>query len=378
MDPQFDGVIFQSAPEEIARRLRRNFPALVVLDVREVSDFIDGRLPGSIPTPNGLEPGVEVLVVGADSADHRVRAASRELLKAGHRVSELAGGIRGWRALDLPIEKGSFDRRTSSDGSGSRRSTPDAETPDVVAATDHGPRATDHERQSDRDTDELLTKNDRQPDAANRPTLFWDVDTQIDFMHPDGELYVPEAETLLDNLVALSRAADEHGLPVLASADDHEPDDAEISDEPDFETTYPPHCMRGTEGVERVEATHRAWTLDVGHEPVAYERLKGSVTDGRPQILVHKKRFDVFTNPNVEPLLRALDPGRIVIYGVALDVCNKAAVEGLLDRGYTNLTLVTDATRPIRKEVEQELLRSWKDRGVELATTAEVVESVGG
>lgn len=372
MDPQFDGVIFHSAPEEIARRLRRNFPALVVLDVRELSDFIDGRLPGAIPTPNGLEPGVEVLVVGADSTDPRVRAASRELLKAGHRVSELAGGIRGWRALDLPLEQGSFDSRSRTDGSGSRRSA----EPEAADTADEAAPQTSGDSPGDRETEELPTTDGPRADAAGRATLFWDVDTQVDFMHPDGRLYVPEAETLLDNLVALSRAADEHGLPVLASADDHEPDDAEISDNPDFENTYPPHCMRGTEGVERVEVTGRAWTLEVGHEPRAYEQLKASVTDGRPQILVHKKRFDVFTNPNVEPLLKALDPGRIVIYGVALDVCNKAAVEGLLDRGYTDLTVVTDATKPIRKEVEEELLQSWKDRGVELATTAEVVEGL--
>jgi nicotinamidase/pyrazinamidase len=27
--------------------------------------------------------------------------------------------------------------------------------------------------------------------------LFWDVDTQYDFMLPEGRLYVPEAETLI-------------------------------------------------------------------------------------------------------------------------------------------------------------------------------------
>jgi len=41
----------------------------------------------------------------------------------------------------------------------------------------------------------------------------------------------------------------------VASADDHELTDPEISDEPDFEYTYPPHCLRGTPGAERVPET---------------------------------------------------------------------------------------------------------------------------
>jgi nicotinamidase-related amidase len=30
--------------------------------------------------------------------------------------------------------------------------------------------------------------------------LFWDVDTQFDFMHPADKLYVPGAETIISNL----------------------------------------------------------------------------------------------------------------------------------------------------------------------------------
>ncbi len=343
MDPHFDGVIFQPSAEEIARRLSRDFPPLAILDVRQLSTFVEGRVPGSVPTSNTLPSGVEVLVVGENGSDPRVRAASRELLGNGRRVSELAGGIQAWKTLGLPLETGAFEAQS------------------VVRDAPPAPQPVDPE-----------------PSTQQKRTLFWDVDTQVDFMQPDGKLYVPKAETLLNNLATLSRVADTHGIPVLASADDHEESDPEISDEPDFANTYPPHCMRGTEGAKRIGATQRKWTAEIGHAPLDVEQLQQIAGANRPQVLVHKKQFDVFTNPNVEPLLKALDPGRIVIYGVALDVCNKAAVEGLLDRGYTSLTVVTDATKPIRKEVEAELLASWQERGVKLATTAEVAESVSG
>ena len=78
--------------------------------------------------------------------------------------------------------------------------------------------------------------------------ILWDVDTQVDFMLPEGKLYVPGAEETIpamERLVAAARAA---GVVHVASADDHELTDPELSDAPDFLDTYPPHCLRGTSG----------------------------------------------------------------------------------------------------------------------------------
>ncbi|PYO80484.1 MAG: hypothetical protein DMD67_00350 [Gemmatimonadetes bacterium] len=92
-------------------------------------------------------------------------------------------------------------------------------------------------------------------------------------------------------------------------------------------------------------------------------------------ILFHKHRFDVFTNPNVGVVLDVLAPDDIVLYGVATDVCDKAAVEGLLERRpRTRLFVVTDAVRGIDKDVSEQLLKDWGDEGVRLVRTKEVVE----
>ncbi len=204
------------------------------------------------------------------------------------------------------------------------------------------------------------------------PLLFWDVDTQIDFMRSDGKLYVPEAETLDVNLSRLTEAARLHGVPIVASADDHTPEDAEISDDPDFDTTYPPHCMHGTEGAEKIDATRLSDALEVGHEPVSALGMETRLTDV-PEVLILKRTVNVFDNPNTEAVLRHFDPERIVVYGVALDICNRHAVEGLWQRGYRNLALVTDATRPIDTEAGDRLQREWEERGIDLVTTSDVV-----
>ncbi len=38
-------------------------------------------------------------------------------------------------------------------------------------------------------------------------TVFFDVDTQIDFLYPSGALYVPGAEAIVDRVAALNRWA---------------------------------------------------------------------------------------------------------------------------------------------------------------------------
>jgi len=64
----------------------------------------------------------------------------------------------------------------------------------------------------------------------------------------------------------------------------------------------------------------------------------------------------------------------VVLYGVALDVCDKYAIEGLLERRpHTRLFAVTDAMKPIDRDVAEHLLKEWGEEGVRLVKTSEVV-----
>src|SRR3989441_12785105 len=85
--------------------------------------------------------------------------------------------------------------------------------------------------------------------------IFWDVDTQYDFMKADGKLFVPDADHIIGNLKRLTDYAHAHGIRIVASADDHVAGHPEISDTPDWKTTFPPHCMRGTPGQKRIPET---------------------------------------------------------------------------------------------------------------------------
>jgi len=205
--------------------------------------------------------------------------------------------------------------------------------------------------------------------------IFWDVDTQYDFMKADGKLYVPEAEHIIPNLKQLTDYAHGHGIRIVASADDHVMSDPEISERPDWKSTFPPHCMRGTPGQRKIPETALRDPLVIEPAPSDAQALADRLRGHRGDILFLKQRFDVFSNENVTLALDVLDPEDIVLFGVATDVCDKAAVEGLLQRRpHTRLFVVTDAIRGIDRDASEHLLREWGDEGVRLVRTKEVVE----
>ena len=200
-------------------------------------------------------------------------------------------------------------------------------------------------------------------------TVLWDVDTQVDFMLPDGKLYVPGAEETVQAMKRLVDAARDAGIVHVASADDHELADEEISDEPDYRLTYPPHCLRGTRGARKIAETEQEDPV-----PITFEPLPERYFAGR-EFLLLKKSFDVFTNPNTDRLLERLDPDEIVVFGVATDVCDDAAIRAFLDRGRA-VRFVEDAARGLDEGRVAACTTAWRERGVEFSTADEVVASL--
>jgi nicotinamidase/pyrazinamidase len=195
--------------------------------------------------------------------------------------------------------------------------------------------------------------------------VLWDVDTQFDFMYPHGKLYVPGAVHTIPAMQRLVDAARASGIVHVASADDHELTDAEIADEPDFLNTYPPHCLRGTRGALKIPETEQEDPV-----PLTLELLPERYLEGR-EFLILTKTFDVFTNPNTDVLLDRLDPDEVVVFGVATDVCDDAAIRGLLARG-RKVTFVEDAARGLDEERAAICSAFWRENGVEF-TTSEVI-----
>ena len=163
--------------------------------------------------------------------------------------------------------------------------------------------------------------------------LFWDVDTQVDFMHPDGKLYVPGAEQVIPQIQRLNAWAARHGVLVLSSVDAHQLTDPEF-------TEYPPHCLAGTAGQQKVQGTVLARHFVVPNKKI---NIPPDISSFE-QIIVEKQATDVFTNPNADALLKTLGQRRVVLYGVVTEICVEKAARGLISRGY-HVDVVEDATR---------------------------------
>lgn len=204
-------------------------------------------------------------------------------------------------------------------------------------------------------------------------TIFWDVDTQVDFIHPDGLLAVPGAVDVVPVLARLTDFAHASGIRIVATADDHDLGHAEITTaaQADWRTTFPPHCMRGTPGQRKITATalHDRLLLEPVHPDADVIRMIG---EHPGDFLLHKPGLDVFEwNPHAAAVLTALAPENVVIYGVATDFCVSAAVAGLrrLLPG-ADLVVVQDGIAAIDAPAGIALCNRWRQDGIRMSDSA--------
>lgn len=171
------------------------------------------------------------------------------------------------------------------------------------------------------------------------------VDTQWDFMHPNGALSVAGADALVPAAEAfLASLTPKDTAGVLFTFDTHEPEVYARSAEAE---QFPPHCVKGSHGWANV--------------------LEPELVDAAiPVYRIEKGVFDMWAEDGL--LLRdAQDPSvtyerdafferlkervpAVTVIGVAADYCVKWAVEGLLARGF-EVTVPDALTRGIARQI---------------------------
>jgi nicotinamidase/pyrazinamidase len=190
-------------------------------------------------------------------------------------------------------------------------------------------------------------------------TVFFDIDSQLDFLYPAGALYVPHAERIVPAIARLNRFAAAHGIPVVSTTDAHAENDPEFA-------VWPPHCIAGTWGQRKAEAT----LLD--GRIVIPNRDCEIALDGAPQIVVEKQTVDVCLAPNFDRVVERLNADRYVVYGVVTEICVLYAARGLLKTGKP-VTVVTDAVEALTAEASARALEEVRASGGRLATAGEIV-----
>ncbi len=195
------------------------------------------------------------------------------------------------------------------------------------------------------------------------PVAFVDVDTQKDFMYPEGALYVKGAEKTIPKLKTLIQLALQERIPIISSVDAHTERDEEFGQ-------FPPHCMRGTEGQEKIPETTVPGFIILPNRPYQGDML--ALFDRYDQVIVEKSTLDLFTNCNADSLVENIFADQFVVFGVATDYCVKFAVLGLLERG-KHVTLVSDAVRPVDPAAGKAAVAEMVKKGARRASAAEII-----
>jgi nicotinamidase/pyrazinamidase len=204
----------------------------------------------------------------------------------------------------------------------------------------------------------------------SRSVIFWDVDTQADFMLPGGKLYVPGAEKLIPNLKRLTDAARQGRVFIIGDACTHAPDD------PEFER-FPPHCVRGTPGAEIIPETRAENILVIPNRVGAAIPAELSPFQ---QVILEKQTLDVFDNPNTEKLLERVADftdanAELFVFGVVTEYCVRLAAKGLLKRG-RRVALVRDAIETLNAEDGRKTIEELISLGARLVTTEQALAAL--
>jgi nicotinamidase/pyrazinamidase len=201
---------------------------------------------------------------------------------------------------------------------------------------------------------------------VSRNLVFWEVDTQADFMLPGGKLYVPGAERLLPNIRRLTDAARQGRVLLVSHGCYHTKDDPEFK-------TFPPHCIKGTAGSAYVPEALTEKIVTVPNEPTA--AVPRDLTPYQ-QVHLEKQTLDIFESRHAEELVKRLPAdAEFVVFGVVTEYCVRLAAKGLLERG-RRVSVVEDAIETLKAEDGQRIAAELQALGAKFITTAQALALV--
>lgn len=201
----------------------------------------------------------------------------------------------------------------------------------------------------------------------SRNLIFWEVDTQADFMLPGGKLYVPGAERLLPNIRRLTDAARQGRVLQISHGCYHTPDDPEFA-------TFPPHCIQGTPGSAYVPEALTEKVITIPNDPAA--KLPEDPFQYQ-QIHLEKQTLNIFESRHADELVKQLGPDtEFVVFGVVTEYCVRFAAKGLLERGH-RVSVVQDAIETLKTEDGDSTVAELKSLGANFITTDQALAKLG-
>ncbi len=202
---------------------------------------------------------------------------------------------------------------------------------------------------------------------AQRNLVFWEVDTQADFMLPGGKLYVPGAERLLPNIRRLTDAARQGRVLLVSHGCYHAKDDPEFK-------MFTPHCIKGTPGAAYVLEALTEKVFTVPNQATA--ALPRDLSQYQ-QIHLEKQTLDIFESRHADELVKRLgDDAEFVVFGVVTEYCVRFAAKGLLERG-RRVSVVKDAIETLKAEDGEHAVAELGALGARFVSTDQALAMLG-
>jgi nicotinamidase/pyrazinamidase len=176
------------------------------------------------------------------------------------------------------------------------------------------------------------------------------VDVQNDFCE-GGSLAVAGGEAVAGAITEHVRAHAGEYAHVVATRDHHIDPGDHFHEQPDFVTTWPPHCVAGTGGVElhpRLDRAPIEAVFDKGHYSAAYSGFEGS-SEGVA----------------LADWLRGHGVDAVDIVGIATDHCVRATALDAVREGFATRVLLP-LTAGVAPETTEAALAQLRTAGVEL------------
>ena len=179
--------------------------------------------------------------------------------------------------------------------------------------------------------------------------VFICVDTQKDYT---DKYQIPNIEIILPKLKSLTEAAKSYGVRVVTTRGWYKPTDVHMSIEPDYENTYPKHCIMGTAGASFLEETkpEQPLVIDWANTTLNFPSIHQSrnIVISKSDFLIEKNFKKDFADPfdgneYFESIMHNLgitimERPTYIIYGVNVG----PTALGLMKRGY-DVYVVNDA-----------------------------------
>lgn len=187
-----------------------------------------------------------------------------------------------------------------------------------------------------------------------------------------GELPIVNGEAIVPNANRLLDAYHSNGGLTFTTQDWHPLDTAHFSNNPDFKTTWPPHCVANTAGAE----LHPGIVLPPSNERFikGMDRLARGEDDNSYSGYYAENDMGIA----LPDYLQRRGVTEVILGGLAIDYCVGLTAIDFKEKIGLEVVVAVDATKGITPKTTADMLDRFKDLGIQTALTEELLTDIEG